>query len=455
MLNSLSRGKSASGDLIPWTIAQQFQDHEFGSLSGARIVRIATHPNFQRMGYGRRAMELLQAYYEGKRRSLDEIVTPQLSTSTVDPDSLPSLKERLTPRTNLAPLLLRLEERPPEQLNYIGVSYGVTNDLLKFWKRFGMVPVYICQKQNELTGEHTCIMLKTLNDKTDCDDGIKHTDDDSWLMGYWTDFRRRFVSLLGYDFRTWHSSLALSVLHQAKYSITKKELTKDELDLFLSPHDLNRREKYAQNMIDYHMVMDLLPTLARLFFLHRLDVSLNELKSAILLSFGLQYKSVETLSVDLNNLAVGQILGIFNQLIRQIQSYLSKIQVQAIEKEMVRPKEVIMLPVTQSLNDDLAGAAREVDVAQKKATAELFKKTDLSLYAIRGTEDDWQDVLNAGPKGIVSVKSTLVKKRQLDSSEQEKGKNKKKRKHSNFNKEEDNGKEFKKFKKSSKKKQKH
>lgn len=34
----------ALGDLIPWTIAQQYNDSEFASLSGARIVRIATHP---------------------------------------------------------------------------------------------------------------------------------------------------------------------------------------------------------------------------------------------------------------------------------------------------------------------------------------------------------------------------------------------------------------------------
>lgn len=57
------------------------------------------------------------------------------------------------------------------------------------------------------------------------------------------------------------------------------ELTRTELDLFLSPHDLNRLEKYAQNMVDYHMVMDLLPTLARLYFTRWLDISLNELKS--------------------------------------------------------------------------------------------------------------------------------------------------------------------------------
>ena len=46
-MNSLSRGKRASGDLIPWTVSQQFNDHDFAGLSGGRIVRIATHPDFQ------------------------------------------------------------------------------------------------------------------------------------------------------------------------------------------------------------------------------------------------------------------------------------------------------------------------------------------------------------------------------------------------------------------------
>jgi len=32
-------------------------------------------------------------------------------------------------------------------------------------------------------------------------------------------------------------------------------------------------------MVDYHMVMDLLPTLARLYFTRRIAVTLNELKS--------------------------------------------------------------------------------------------------------------------------------------------------------------------------------
>jgi tRNA(Met) C34 N-acetyltransferase TmcA len=48
--SSLGSGVSGAGDLIPWTIATQFQDPDFATLRGARIVRIATNPDYQRVG---------------------------------------------------------------------------------------------------------------------------------------------------------------------------------------------------------------------------------------------------------------------------------------------------------------------------------------------------------------------------------------------------------------------
>jgi len=72
VVDNLQRGKRASGDLIPWTVSQQFQDNDFPKLAGARIVRIATHTDYQSMGYGKRAMKLLQEYYEGKIVNVDE-----------------------------------------------------------------------------------------------------------------------------------------------------------------------------------------------------------------------------------------------------------------------------------------------------------------------------------------------------------------------------------------------
>lgn len=42
------------------------------------------------------------------------------------------LEEVISPRSNLPPLLLKLSERPAEQLDYLGVSYGLTVQLLRY-----------------------------------------------------------------------------------------------------------------------------------------------------------------------------------------------------------------------------------------------------------------------------------------------------------------------------------
>lgn len=46
IMDSLSRGLRSGGDLIPWLVSQQFQETQFASLSGARVIRIATHPDY-------------------------------------------------------------------------------------------------------------------------------------------------------------------------------------------------------------------------------------------------------------------------------------------------------------------------------------------------------------------------------------------------------------------------
>ena len=73
----------------------------------------------------------------------------------------------------------------------------------------------------------------------------------------------------------------------------------DVRDLF-SPFDMKRLDSYANNMLDYHVILDLLPTLAALYFAKRfpLDVKLSGVQSSILLALGLQRKSVEDIEVS-------------------------------------------------------------------------------------------------------------------------------------------------------------
>ena len=69
--------------------------------------------------------------------------------------------------------------------------------------------------------------------------------------------------------------------------------------MLLTPFDLKRLESYANNALDYHVVLDLIPTIAALYFDRRLgpDVRLSAVQSAILLGLGLQRKTLEDLEV--------------------------------------------------------------------------------------------------------------------------------------------------------------
>ena len=70
------------------------------------------------------------------------------------------LTETVTPRTGLPPLLVNLAERRPERLHYLGVSYGLTQQLYNFWHRSGFEPLYLRQSASDTTGENTVIMVK-------------------------------------------------------------------------------------------------------------------------------------------------------------------------------------------------------------------------------------------------------------------------------------------------------
>ncbi|XP_066999435.2 RNA cytidine acetyltransferase isoform X2 [Anabrus simplex] len=400
IVQGLSRGKRAAGDLIPWTIAQQYQDQDFPSLSGARIVRIAAHPDYLGMGYGTRALQLLKQYYEFKIPSIDEEQLPKESISSVQDEELGLLEETIEPRKSLPPLLLKLSERPPEQLDYLGVSFGLTEQLLKFWKRAGFVPVYLRQTTNELTGEHSCIMLHVLNTSEDGHEG-------QWLKEFYVDFRRRFISLLGSQFRGFPAALALSVLQNKNYKLEQRTLSQQELDFHLTKYDVKRLEMYSNNLVDYHLVMDLMPTLARMFFWNQMgETHLSAVQSATVLTLGLQYKTVDDLASQLD-LPVSQLLGLFNRTIRRFVQYLRSVMEQTIEQGMLQPKTDTKLdPVAKSMHEELEEAAKDLKKKQLKELKRL-KNENLSQYVIKGSEDEWGKALSGvnKSKNIISVKS--------------------------------------------------
>lgn len=267
MKASLSRGQRASGDLIPWTLTQQFQDSGFPQLSGGRIVRVATHPDVQAMGYGSQAVKLLTQLFEGKLAELpledgqgqngteqesesekeDEDSEEEEGESDEDDSegsngaegtksSSALAKQRLKPRKKLPPLLLPAGQHPTPRLHWLGVSYGVTGQLLRFWDRCGFNLVYMRQTANELTAEHTGIMLKVNLSFLglpceplpflcflSCDaaqelttEGVLDAPEKGWLLALESDCRRRMLNLLSHHFGGLPMVTALTLVYDRR-----------------------------------------------------------------------------------------------------------------------------------------------------------------------------------------------------------------------------------------------
>ncbi|KAJ5787981.1 hypothetical protein N7457_002971 [Penicillium paradoxum] len=389
VLNSLSRGQRAGGDLIPWLVSQQFQDENFASLSGARVVRIATNPEYVGMGYGSRAMELLVDFFEGKFTNLEEgniaaeeemvrVTDEELASSSLLDDNVHVRDIRSMP-----PLFGKLSERRPDVLDYIGVSYGLTPSLHKFWKRGSFVPVYLRQTPNELTGEHSCVMVRTLS---------TGETDDAWLSAYARDFHKRFLALLSYQFGQFPSVLSLSICESANSGakkdpkFTPRVLSKPDLDAVFSPFDLKRLDSYANNLLDYHVILDLIPTLSDYYFSNRLEgkVSLSGVQQSILLAIGLQHKNLEDLEKELN-LPSSQLLAMFLKIVRKISTHFRNLIENHIEQSLPAQKirletseahddepEVKLQPLPISLEDELREGGKKIEeemLAKQRALA--------------------------------------------------------------------------------------
>ncbi|KAF2118100.1 GNAT acetyltransferase 2-domain-containing protein [Lophiotrema nucula] len=432
VLSSLSRGQRAGGDLIPWIVSQQFQDENFAGLSGARVVRIATNPDYANMGYGSRALQLLVDFYDGKLASLSEsephevqgmrrVTEEELEDATLLKDDV-----KVREAKDMPPLFARLSEFKAPQLDYVGVSYGLTPPLHKFWKRASFVPVYLRQTANELTGEHTCVMLRSL--ETTSSDG-------SWVAAFAKDFQRRFLSLLSYQFRTFPSISALSIDESASAGskldadLAPKPLTKAELDELFSPFDLKRLDSYANNMLDYHVILDLLPSIAMLHFTGRLKsiVKTSGVQTALLLAIGLQRKEFSDLEKELN-LSTSQLMAMFVKVIRKVSTAFRSILAGAVEETMpeaidvekngVNDKEDTrkFKPLEKDLDEELKEGGDEFDAAEKERARALIDALPLDRYEISTGGPDWEDAerqIRAGKNttGTIAVKSAKEKKR--------------------------------------------
>merc|ERR1719469_778000 len=424
----LARGHRSAGDLIPWTISQQFGDSNFGSLSGARIVRIAVHPSLQGMGYGTRAVDLLVRFYNGEIIDLDgdgvsddDGASDDASTASneIDPDN-----KELKPRKNLPPLLLPLTSINAPRLDWIGTSFGITCSLQRFWNRCNMTLLYLRQTVNQLTGEHTAIVLRSLQTS-------RYQYD--WLPAFHVDSQRRLLSLFAGPFRHFNVKMASDLLSDSapgdQEESTKRgqrsKITNAELSTLLTPYDQQRLDLYARNLCDHHLL-----AVSKLYFSHRMgpEFSVSKVQEALLCGIGLQLKTVDQLAEELR-LPSHQILAMFNKSLRKISKSLAAVVredaegEEALREESLRKQSRLVRAVEDVAPTTLAeeenvgvGEVMESILADSSVALppRIAKDEELSRYVVKGSDKQWEEALQkTSDDGVprVQITTEMEKKR--------------------------------------------
>lgn len=216
---------------------------------------------------------------------------------------------------------------------------------------------------------------------------------------------------------------ALSILEGANAGelASKKQppLSPQEIKALYSPYDMKRLISYSNNMLDYHVILDLLPSLANLYFSGRFatspDCKLTGVQSSILLALGLQRKQIEDVEKELK-LPVAQALALFVKIIRKIVKTLEDIQKSEIDKSIPQQSaeeqqkqqngRTTGATTARLLAADLDAGADEATSQLRAQQREIIDSLDLEQYKITNGEDQddsaWQNFKDLSK--VVSVK---------------------------------------------------
>ena len=87
----------------------------------------------------------------------------------------------------------------------------------------------------------------------------------------------------------------------------------------------------------YQLILDLVPLLAKFYYTKKLNVKLAYTQAAILLAIGLQYKSFDDVSIELN-IQCNQLLAMFNKMIKKFVNQIRNLYENDIDKDEINKK---------------------------------------------------------------------------------------------------------------------
>nr|UXY87049.1 N-acetyltransferase 10 [Cryptomonas sp.] len=298
-------GSKISGDLIPWVISKQFIDSSFAELSGIRIIRIAVHPDIHSMGYGSRALRIFNRFFQNVAKSeFLEKKNLKLENNILDKSS--SIK---------FPMLINLESRNPPHIDYIGVSFGLTQFLFNFWKKNGFKLIFVRDEKSRLTGDYVCIMINPILNKENFMP--------VWIRNYQFEFLNRFINAMSWKFKEISTMLVYDIIQNIQFTTQIKEIQLKKIKKTFNHSDISKICFYIESStFDYRSLSYLFPQIAKILVWN--DFLKKELlKSEILLliSIGLQHKPYDVLYKEFGlrrENIVSSIKGIYIKFIKLI-----------------------------------------------------------------------------------------------------------------------------------------
>ncbi len=217
-IDSVLEGHYIFGELIPTIALRQFSS-EFGHLRGVRIVRIATHPDYINQGLGRIAISKV-------------------------------IKEF-------------------ENYDWIGVSFGASLKLIKFWKKFGFFIVQIRPNRSKETSEWNVVFIKPLSEKAERI--IKQASQD---------FTFQFIQLLNQSLYDMKPELVIEIINSC--SLPSK------YDPVITNSGKYRLERYIQGHLNFLLTVDVLHELVISYFINSKKTRLSPAQELLLISRILQ-----------------------------------------------------------------------------------------------------------------------------------------------------------------------
>jgi tRNA(Met) cytidine acetyltransferase len=154
-------GHRVRGNMLPDVLTSQVRDEAAGVPTGYRVLRIATHHAVRSRGLG---STLLGAVREELRES-DPLSVPDgagRDGSGSDSDDEAGSEADEDTETDADGRAGRGPDAS-DGVDWLGVGYGATPELLSFWERNGYRSVYLSTSRNDRSGEYSAVMLDPLS----------------------------------------------------------------------------------------------------------------------------------------------------------------------------------------------------------------------------------------------------------------------------------------------------